>query len=112
MSHSLRPASEKTFRIADALAGIPRCIHLLEAAVQEYLSDFSDEGRRLTARDLARSLSQGCPECGFHGASSVLRKLHALLGVPPGSIPELHRSMADRLNELLGLLKAQAKPQD
>ena len=109
MSHILRPPSEKTFNIADALAGIPSCIVMLEAAVQDYVSDIGDEARRLQARDLARSLSSGCPECGFKPASDSLRKLHSLLGVPSGVIPELHQSITDRLLHLVDLVKAQAK---
>ena len=109
MSHVLRPASEKTFHLADALAGIPRCIVLLEAAVQDYISDFADEARRLQARDLARSLSAGCPECGFKASSGALRKLHSLLAVVPGSVPELHKSITDRLLHLVDLVKQEGK---
>jgi len=109
MSHVLRPASEKTFHLADALAGIPRCIVLLEAAVQDYVSDLADEARRLQARDLARSLAAGCPECGFKASSGALRKLHSLLAVQPGSVPELHTSIIDRLGHLVDLVKAEGK---
>ena len=109
MSHLLKPASEKTFRLADALAGIPRCIVTLDAAVQDYVSDLADEARRLQARDFARSLAAGCPQCGFKASSGALRKLHSLLAVQPGSVPELHTSISDRLLHLVDLVKQEGK---
>jgi hypothetical protein len=108
MSHLLRPASEKTFSLADALAGVPRCILILEAAVLDVLNDFHSETLRHAAREMTRTLSAGCPECGFHASHGTLRKIEALLRVPPKSAPELQKQIADKLVELVGLLKAQA----
>ena len=71
MGHILRPASEKTFNIADALAGVPRCLLTLETAVEELCRDFGDDRRRAHVRSLARSLSAGCPDCGFHASSAT-----------------------------------------
>jgi len=112
MSHVLRPASAEVFAIADARAGIPRCIMLLEGAVLNVLYDFHSEARRAKARDLVHSLSSGCRKCGFRESSGVLRKIDALLRVPPDSTPALQRSLADKLVELLGLLKAQAQTKE
>jgi hypothetical protein len=109
MSHLLRPPSEKTFNIADSLAGIPRCIHILEAALVDVLNDYHSESLRHVARDMTRTLSAGCPQCGFHGSHAVLRKIEALLRVPPKAAPELQRQIADKLIELVGMLKAQAQ---
>lgn len=109
MSHVLRPPSEKTFPIADALAGIPRCVMLVEAALLDLIDDPHDELRRRKARDLVRSLSTGCAECGFKEPESIVRKLTSLLAVPPGGSPALQRSYADRLVEQIGVLKAHAK---
>ena len=109
MGHVLRPASEKTFSIADALAGIPRCVMLIESAIQGHLDDPQDEQLRHKARDLVRSLSSGCPDCGFKEPPSVLRKLTSLLAVPPGGSAALHRSRADRFHEQIALLKAHAQ---
>jgi len=109
MAHILRPASEKTFSIADALAGIPRCVMLVESAVQAVIADPGDENIRAKARDLVRSLSSGCPECGFKEPASMLRKLISLLAVPPAESAALQRSLADRLLEQLALLKAHAQ---
>jgi hypothetical protein len=109
MSHILRPPSEKTFPIADALAGIPRCVMLVESALLDLLKDPRDDHRRQKARDLVRSLSSGCPECGFKEPESILRKLTSLLAVPPGGSAAIERSLADRLLEQVGLLKAHAQ---
>jgi len=38
-----------------------------------------------------------------------LRKLHSLLAVPPGSVPELHTSITDRLLHLVDLVKQEGK---
>jgi len=109
MSHVLRPTSEEVFTIADARAGIPRCIMLLEGAVLNVLYDFHSEARRAKARDLVQSLTSGCRRCGFRESSGVLRKIDALLRVPPDTTPAFQRSLADKLVELLGALKAQAQ---
>src|SRR5579872_6774583 len=112
MSHVLRPSSAALFAISDERAGIPRCIMLLEGAVLNVLYDFHSEARRAKARDLVQSLSSGCRKCGFRESSGVLRKIDALLRVPPESTPALQRSLADKLVELLGMLKAQAQAKE
>jgi|SRR5579862_8584160 len=109
MSHLLRPPSEKTFNLADALAGVPRCILILESAILDVLNDFHSESQRHTAREMTRALSAGCRECGFSASLSTLRKIEALLRVPPKAAPELQRQIADKLIELVGMLKAQAQ---
>jgi len=109
MRHLLRPPSEKTFKLADALAGIPRCLLIFEAALQDLIHDPQDELRRNSAREMVRTLSAGCEQCGFHGSHSRLRKIEALLRVPPKAAPELQKSIADKLMELVGLLKAEAQ---
>ena len=108
MSHLLRPASEKTFRAADAQAGTPRCLLILEAALQDLISDPYDELRRKYARETVRTLSAGCEQCGFHGSHVTIRKIEALLRVPPKAAPELEKQIGDKLLELVGILKAQA----
>ena len=108
MGHILRPPSEKTFSLADALAGIPRCVWLVESALLAVIDDPADESLRQKARNLVRSLSSGCPECGFKEPPSVLKKLTSLLAVPAGSAG-LQRSFADRLIEQIGVLKAHAQ---
>src|SRR5471032_2259060 len=108
MSHILRPASEKTFNIADALACIPRCIMILEAAVVDVCADPKDPARRQHARTLVRSLSGGCKECGFRESSNILRTLEATLQFPPGGSPELQTSVAERLLDLVVRLKVVA----
>jgi len=109
LSHVLRPASEKTFSLADALAGIPRCILLVESAVLAFVDDPGSEPLRTRARELVRALASGCPDCGFQEPPSILRRLTFLLAVPPSGSPALLRSMADRLIEQVGLLKAIAQ---
>ena len=109
MAQVLRPASEKTFSIADALAGIPRCVMLVESAIQTVIDDPGDENARAKARDLVRSLSSGCPECGFREPASMLKKLLSLLAVSSTESEALRRSYADRLLEQVALLKAHAQ---
>lgn len=108
MGHVLRPASEKTFNIADALAKIPRCVLMVDSAANDVVADLRDDDVRAKARDLVRSLSAGCPECGFRESHGVLRNLYSLLAVAPGGSARLQRSYADRLLELVALLKAGA----
>lgn len=109
MSHILRPPSERTFPIADALAGIPRCVMLLESAILELLSNPHDENRRNKVRELVRSLHSGCPECGFKETGTILRKLTSHLAVSPGGGAAVQRSLADRMLEQVALLKAHAQ---
>ena len=109
MAHILRPASEKTFSIADALAGIPRCVLLVESALQTVIDDPGDEDARSKARELIRSLSSGCRECGFREPASMLKKLISLLSVPPAESEALRRSYAERVMEQVALLKAHAQ---
>ena len=112
MSHALRPRSEELYAISDSRSGIPRCIILLEGAVLNVLHDFHSESRRAKARELIQSLSAGCRKCGFRESSGVLRKLDALLRVPPDTSPAFQRSLAEKLVELLAMLKAQAQAKD
>jgi hypothetical protein len=58
---------------------------------------------------MTRTLSAGCPQCGFHASHTTLRKIEALLRVPPKAAPEIQRQIADKLLELVGMLKAQAQ---
>jgi len=109
MSHVLRPSSAALFAISDERDGIPRCIVLLEGALLNVLYDFHSEARRAKARDLVQSLSSGCRKCGFRESSGVLRKIDALLRVPPEMTPAMQRSLADKLIENLGMLKAEAQ---
>ena len=109
LSLLLRPPSVKTFTLADALAGIPRCLFILEAALIDLLRHPEDETRRASVRELTRTLSAGCPECGFHASSATLRKIESLLRVPPKAAPELQKQIADKLIELVGMLMAEAQ---
>jgi hypothetical protein len=109
MSHILRPPSEKTFSLADALAGVPRCVLLVESAFLAVVDAPDDEKLRQKALGLLQSLSQGCPECGFREPVTVLRKLTSLLAVRGRSSAALQRSAADRMIEQIGVLKAHAQ---
>jgi len=111
MSHILQPPSEKTFSIADALAGIPRCVLLVESAVAALIDAPQDDALRDKARDLVRTLSTGCPECGFKESSKTLRKLTSLLAVSPTGSAALRQSVAERLLEQVGMLKTHAQKQ-
>jgi hypothetical protein len=109
MGHVLQPPSEKTFSIADALAGTPRCVLLVESAVLALIDAPQDDALRHKARDLVRTLSTGCPKCGFKEPPKTLRKLTSLLAVSPGGSAALRQSVAERLIEQVGLLKDHAR---
>ena len=109
MSHILRPPSENVFSIADALAGTPRCIVLLDEAVLDLVSDFRNDAKRVKARDLVKPLLSGCPTCGFHAASKTVRQMDSLLSLPGDAVVDLRQRITDRLVELMGILKAQAQ---
>jgi hypothetical protein len=53
--------------------------------------------------------ASSCPECGFHASHATLRKIEALLRIPPQAAPELQRQIADKLVELVRMLKAQSQ---
>jgi hypothetical protein len=111
MSHILQPPSEKTFPIADALAGVPRCVMLVESAIVALIDAPQDDQLRHKARDLVRTLSTGCPQCGFKEPPKTLRKLTSLLAVSPTGSAALRQSVAERLIEQVGLLKEHARDQ-
>jgi hypothetical protein len=109
MSHILRPPSESVFPVADALMGVPRCILVLEVAVREVLSNFWDEPFRVKAHRFARSMSEGCKVCGFRESSGILRSIESLLALPYEDACEIRMSLAERLLDLVRLLKDQAR---
>lgn len=108
MSHPLRPPSESTFPVADALAGVPRCILLLEAAIRDVIAPFWDERSRKTAQRLARAMSGGCKACGFKESSGILRSMESLLALPIEDALPIRSSLGDRLTELVTMLREQA----
>jgi len=108
MSHLLRPPSDKTYSLADLLDRVPRCLLLVEQAVMDLLSDFADEETRLRARDMVQSLFHGCAVCGFRESSDVLRAMDSLLSLPLDTVAGIQLSVAERLVDLVGVLKAQA----
>ena len=109
MDHLIRPPSESTFRIADALSNFPRCIQALEAAIRDLLSNFWYEPLRKRAHELARAMSEGCKVCGFKESSGVLRSMESLLALPAEDTGGIQLSLTERLFELIGMLKDQAR---
>ncbi len=109
MGHILRPPSESAFSFADAIGGVPRCLLVLESAVRKVLSNFWEDRARRGALDLAAKLLSGCPDCGFRESSGLLRSLHSLLSMPVESTAGIQLSLAERLLDLVGLLKDQAR---
>jgi hypothetical protein len=89
-------------------AKVPRCVRRVEEGVLDLICDFRDADARGRARDRVRSLYDGCPECGFRESLDVLRTLEALLTVPPHVVPGGLLGMADRLIDLVGLMKRHA----
>lgn len=109
MEHLIRPPSESSFQVADALANLPRCIQALESAVREVLIHFWDESFRIRAHDLARAMSEGCKVCGFKESSGLLRSVESLLALSYEETRGIQRSLAERLFELISLLKEQSQ---
>jgi hypothetical protein len=109
MTHILRPPSESVFSVADALMGIPRCILVLESSIREVLSNFWDESLRIKAHGFARSMSDGCKVCGFRESSGILRSIESLLALSYDDACAIRLSLAERLLDLLRLLKTQAR---
>ena len=104
--HVIRPPSEYIVPAAGIL-GIPHCIHLLESAVRDALIRFWQEPYRRRAYALARSVSGGCKVCGFKESSGLLRSLESLLSLSAEDTSGIQRSVAERILELLALLKEQ-----
>ena len=109
MTHLIRPPSESTFPAADALLNFPRCIETLELAVRDLLLNFWQEPLRERAWSLAQEMSDGCKLCGFRESSVLLRSLQALLALSIEDTKGIQRSIAERLLELIGILKEQAR---
>jgi len=109
MTHLIRPPSESTFPAADALLNFPRCIATLELAVRDLLLNFWQEPLRERAWSLAQEMSDGCKLCGFRESSVLLRSLQALLALSVEDTKGIQRSIAERLLELIGILKEQAR---
>jgi hypothetical protein len=107
LDHVIRPPSEYIVPTADAALGVPRCIHALESAVREALVRFWDEPYRRRAHALARALSGGCKVCGFQESSGLLRSLESLLSLTADDTNGILRSVAERVLEILALLKDQ-----
>jgi len=110
MTHLIRPPSESTFPAADVRLQVPRCIQTLELAVRDLLVNFWSEPLRRKAFALAQEMSDGCKICGFKESSMLLRSLQALLALTAADTRGIQRSVAERLLELIGLLKEQARP--
>jgi hypothetical protein len=108
MDHLLRPPSESRFPTADAILNFPRCLRVLETAVRDVLAHLWDETYRTRAHGLAQSLSGGCKVCGFRESSGLVRSLESLLALRVDEIRGIQRSVADRMFDILSLLREQA----
>ena len=109
MSHILRPPSDSAFSFSDAIGGVPRCLLVLDSAVRKVLTDFWEDAARTRALNLASSLLTGCRECGFRESSGLLRSMISLLSMPTDSTAGIQMSLAERLLDLVGLLKERSR---
>jgi hypothetical protein len=109
MSHILRPPSDSAFSFTDAVGGVPRCLLVLDSAVRKVLTDFWEDGARTRARNLACSLLTGCRDCGFRESSGLLRSMVSLLSISADSTAGIQMSLAEKLLDLLGLLKERSR---
>jgi len=108
MHHVLRPGSDPGFAVTDVLGGIPRCVLVLESAVRRVLTDFWDDSSRRKALDLVRTITPGCRSCGFRESSGILRSMTTLLSLSQAATVGIQLSIAERLLELIDLLKGQS----
>src|SRR5262249_14191826 len=100
---------------ADAILGIPHCLRALESAVRDALIHLWEEPFRRQAHALASSVAGGCKVCGFKESSGLLRSLESLLSLSMEDTQGIQRSIAERILEILALLKdqvANAPPPD
>jgi hypothetical protein len=109
MTHLIRPPSESTFPAADSQLNFQRSIQTLELAVDDLLIHFWHEPLRTRAFTLAQEMAEGCRVCGVKESSVLLRSLQALLSLSVEDTRGIQRSIAERLLELIGLLKEQAR---
>ena len=109
MSHILQPAKREDVLDRGRLTGTPRCVMLVESAVLTRSST-------LPGRTASTQGAGSCPDA-LHGVSQVrlrvrrsrLRKAHVAPGDSPGrQRAALRQSVAERLIEQVGLLKAHA----
>lgn len=109
MTHVLRPPSEPAFSFADAVGGVPRCVLVLESAVRRALGNFWEDKARCRARDQAVTLLAGCRDCGFRESSGLLRSMVAILSMSTESTAGIQLAVAERLLDLVNLLKEQVR---
>lgn len=109
MTHLIRPPSECTFPAADSQLHFQRCLETLELAVGDLLINFWHEPLRSRAWSLAQEMSEGCKVCGLKESSVLLRSIQALLALSVEDTRGVQRSVAERLLELIGLLKEQTR---
>jgi hypothetical protein len=87
----------------------PRCLALLEAAVQDWLANPRDEFCRDRAHDIARAMLEGCKVCGYREDSGVLDSVVHLLGRPVDRAASTVSDLRERFSRFFGILKAQAR---
>src|SRR5262245_48038331 len=108
MEHLLRPPSDAVLPAADALLEFPRCLQVLEAAVADLLGHAWEDPYRTKALELVKSLISGCKVCGFRESSGLLRSLDSLLCLSADDVGAIRQAVADRMREILALLRQQA----
>ncbi|HVR87621.1 MAG TPA: hypothetical protein VMU54_25060 [Planctomycetota bacterium] len=109
MAHLIRPPAEPAVAAANSRLNFQRCIRTLEFAVGDLLINFWHEPLRQRAGILVQKMSEGCKACGVQESSGLLRSLQALLSLSAEDTRGIQRSVAERLLELIGLLKEQVR---
>lgn len=109
MAELPRDPAESDRSLSEFLSNLPRCVRLLENALRELQDDFWEEGARKRASDIAEALLDGCKVCGFRETTGILRSIHSLLGLKYGDACAIRMPLLEKLSELVGLLKEQAR---
>jgi len=86
----------------------PRCLVMLDHAVQESLDHPSDHYCRTRAVDIAQALVEGCRVCGYHEDTGILESITVLLAAPFDGSDSTISDLRERFRGLLGVLKSQA----
>ncbi|HLY76192.1 MAG TPA: hypothetical protein VKU80_18980 [Planctomycetota bacterium] len=108
MTHLIRPPGEPSLSGAEVHRDFPGSIRTLEEAVRGLLINFWHGPLRERARSIAREMSEACRVSGYKESAVLLRSIQALLSLSAEDTRGIQCSIAERLLELVGLLKEQA----
>jgi hypothetical protein len=87
----------------------PRCLAMLEGAVQECLDHPEDDYCRTRAHGVALAMLEGCKVCGYREDSGILETVADLLRRPLDPAASTVPDLRERFRGLFGFLKSQSR---